>query len=638
MSLSIFQDASPTPLIYTELGENQFTNILLIDREVNNYQQFTDSVNSSTFPIVYSKTSSKTELLTLLQTNFTIINRIGVVFTSSLGNPKMFLDRKSLFNEDEEIEPYSENVQFILNLIKEFQVKNIDFLACDTLNYSNWVNYYQILSQNTGVVVCASNNKTGNIKYGGDWVMESTSQDIEYVYFTKSIEYYQYLLDSSVWSTGYNGDIGQMVFYGGYMYFPNYNTNTIIQVNLNGTFNNISWATTTQGLSGPDGCTVSGNYLYVTNVTNNTISKISLTNPTSDFTTSWATTTQGLSRSAITIVGDYLYSVNANTATMSKISLTNPTTVFTTSWATSAQGVSYSLGITYFNNYFYLSVIGGKIAKISLTNPTTDFDANWATSAQGLNNTVCVTIKDNYIYASNYTLNTICKISLTNPTTDFNSTWATFNTSGTNTGVDRPWGLTTYVNDLYVYNGTPDNILQINLPIPSLPCFKEGSKILTDQGYKPIQDLRKGDLIKTLKHGYLPIDMIGFREMVHQASNERIQNQLYQCSQSEYPEIFEPLVLTGCHSILVDWLTQEQGEKTMKDFGRIFMTDDKIRLIAYLDEKATVYEVPGNYTIYHIALENEHYTGNYGIYANGLLVESCSKRYLKEESIMELIE
>ena len=67
-------------------------------------------------------------------------------------------------------------------------------------------------------------------------------------------------------------------------------------------------------------------------------------------------------------------------------------------------------------------------------------------------------------------------------------------------------------------------------------------------------------------------------------------------------------------------------------------TYDKYRLPACVDEKATVYKVPGDYTIYHIALENEHYYGNYGIYANGLLVESCSKRYLKEVSNMEILE
>jgi hypothetical protein len=68
------------------------------------------------------------------------------------------------------------------------------------------------------------------------------------------------------------------------------------------------------------------------------------------------------------------------------------------------------------------------------------------------------------------------------------------------------------------------------------------------------------------------------------------------------------------------------------------MTDNKYRLPAAADERASVYEVPGNYMIYHLALESEDYYINYGIYANGLLVETCSQRYLKELSNMKLIE
>jgi len=170
------------------------------------------------------------------------------------------------------------------------------------------------------------------------------------------------------------------------------------------------------------------------------------------------------------------------------------------------------------------------------------------------------------------------------------------------------------------------------------PCFKEDTKILTNKGYVPIQDLRKGDLVKTLCHDYLPIDMIGKREIYHPASQERITDQLYKCSQSEYPELFEPLILTGCHSILVDNFTcEEQKQKVIDINGDLFTTDDKYRLVACADERAIVYEKPGNYTIYHLALENDNYYWNYGIYANGLLVETCSKRYLKELSNMIII-
>jgi hypothetical protein len=185
----------------------------------------------------------------------------------------------------------------------------------------------------------------------------------------------------------------------------------------------------------------------------------------------------------------------------------------------------------------------------------------------------------------------------------------------------------------YTYFSTRQNV-KIIIPYP---CFKEGSKILTDQGYKFIQDLRKGDLVKTLLHGYLPIDMIGKREIYHSASKERIKDQLYQCSQDHFEEIFEPLIITGCHSILVDsFVSEKERERVIEVNGNTYVTDGKYRLPACANERVSVYEISGNYTIYHLALENNDYYMNYGIYANGLLVETCSKRYLKELSNMTL--
>jgi hypothetical protein len=196
-------------------------------------------------------------------------------------------------------------------------------------------------------------------------------------------------------------------------------------------------------------------------------------------------------------------------------------------------------------------------------------------------------------------------------------------------------------NRLPVVLHTPSGSITYYLDVSSsggLVCFKEDTKILTNHGYIPIQYLRKGDMIKTLKNGFVAINMIGKKEIHHPAVKERIKDQLYLCSQNKYPEVFEDLVITGCHSILVkSFKDQEQRENTIKLTGDTYVTDGKYRLPACLDDKTSVYEKEGIYTIYHIALDNDNYFMNYGIYANGLLVETCSQRYMKELSKMTLI-
>lgn len=140
-----------------------------------------------------------------------------------------------------------------------------------------------------------------------------------------------------------------------------------------------------------------------------------------------------------------------------------------------------------------------------------------------------------------------------------------------------------------------------------------------------------------MKHGYLPIYMIGKREIYHEASTERIKNQLYTCSKEKYPEIFEDVIITGCHSILVfPFANEEERTKTIEVNGDTYVTDGLYRLPACADSRASVYEKPGTYTIYHFSLENDNYYSNYGVYANGLVVESCSKRMLKEISNMTI--
>jgi len=184
---------------------------------------------------------------------------------------------------------------------------------------------------------------------------------------------------------------------------------------------------------------------------------------------------------------------------------------------------------------------------------------------------------------------------------------------------------------------TATNVLFVITYVPP-PCFLKGSKILTNRGYIPVEQLYPGDLVKTVEHDYKRIEMIGYSQIYNPANTERTKNRLYRCAKSKYPSLFEDLIITGCHSILVGEFKEGEREKTEDVLGKIYVTDHKYRLPACVDKRADTYEVEGTFTIYHLALENDDYYMNYGIYANGLLVETCSRRYLKEISKMTLVE
>ena len=149
-------------------------NILLVDSTVEGYQVFVSSVNSNTMPIVYFPDTTRQELLASLSGT---IERIAVV-----SHTNTFIEKESLFSVS--------NIELFRTIIEKHQVKHIDYLACNTLQNTEWIDYFGKLS----CVIGASNDLTGNLKYGGDWIMESTAEDIEAIYFTESIKYYTYLL------------------------------------------------------------------------------------------------------------------------------------------------------------------------------------------------------------------------------------------------------------------------------------------------------------------------------------------------------------------------------------------------------------------------------------------------------------
>jgi len=200
--------------------------------------------------------------------------------------------------------------------------------------------------------------------------------------------------------------------------------------------------------------------------------------------------------------------------------------------------------------------------------------------------------------ASNYT-NTFPQIALSFPSTVF--------TNGTNL-VGIP-GFNPGTVSVYPY-------------IPPI-CFLEGTQILCEHGSVPIEELQLGDLVQTLS-GYKAVVGINKNTLANPGSKERVVNRLYSYD--------DRLFVTGAHSVLVDSLSEEEKEKTAKHLGlmftedveKVFVAESKCKLMAYIDERAEPWASEGVYTIWHIALENSDKHANYGIYANGYLVESCS--------------
>ena len=188
------------------------------------------------------------------------------------------------------------------------------------------------------------------------------------------------------------------------------------------------------------------------------------------------------------------------------------------------------------------------------------------------------------------------------------------------------------------------------LPASPIPCFGAGTRILCAAAsssandrdvdhigtYVPVEQLTTGMLVKTCMDGWKPIVAVGSRVLprvpphVPATPTARPKHLLYRLPASRFPELLgSELLLTGAHAILVADLTPAQRKACIQQFGELYATGKHYRLFACLDDRADVVPYAPHTAVWHFALANEHPTTNYGVYANGVLVESCSIRMMK---------
>jgi len=175
---------------------------------------------------------------------------------------------------------------------------------------------------------------------------------------------------------------------------------------------------------------------------------------------------------------------------------------------------------------------------------------------------------------------------------------------------------------------------------PPYPCFLKGSKILRlnldydEEEYIEVERLKKGDLIKTATCGYKAVAFIGRATLKRPADDPDRKNRLYTFKAKG----FQPLSITGEHCTLHKKLTDEKRREVREYMGDDFITEEFCRVPACLDDRAEPYAGKGPATIWHFALEHNNLYNNYAVYANGILVETCSIDYLLNRSNMELAE
>ena len=376
----------------------------------------------------------------------------------------------------------------------------------------------------------------------------------------------------------------------------------------------------------------SNNYVYTGELNGTTVTWTQNTTglPTGNQWNSVASSSDGtklvVAGNNISDINGFLYTgvLNGSTVTWTQniTGLPNDPFSFIQSVASSSDGTKLVIVGTGNSNFLYTGVLNG--TTVTWT-PQIDLpNVPWkSVASNSLGDRIVVGGVNTYVYTGVLTGTTV--------------TWI----QQTNIGNDRWYSVASDSTGNNIFAGIEGNYLYTG--VLEAPCFLKGSKILTANGYEKIEDLKKGDLIETYRNGLKEINLIGKREIYHQANKERIKDILYKYSKNEYIEyldgLTEDLVITGGHSILVDDFKNDRERKKNKDLfqEKYPIIDGKHRLLACVDENASIYEKEGKYFIYHLALESEDEDQAYGIYANGMLVESCEIKYLKEVSGMELL-
>lgn len=176
------------------------------------------------------------------------------------------------------------------------------------------------------------------------------------------------------------------------------------------------------------------------------------------------------------------------------------------------------------------------------------------------------------------------------------------------------------------YNWTiSNNNLTITNSVSS--CYNKGTTVLClvdgVEKYVCVENLKPTDMVKTYKHGFKSIEIIGKGKMMNNPRSTI--NCMYRIK--KFDNMTHDLEITGQHFLLVDSI-----ESDKKFYKKNIKIDDKFILMARDSKLARPIRNNNTYTIYLLALKDLT-DKSFGIYVNGgLLSESTTKMNIMKHS------
>ena len=486
----------PVPLSYqSEIGTCK--NVLLIDSSLKASEQFYTSANSETYPIIYSATSQKSDLLEVLR-KFTTIDKLAFAFKPNNGHNKVFMDSKTFLSE--------ETTNFIVSVVKEFQIKEVDFLADSLNNYANWTSFFETIKTQTGVII--ENNGKAQLKE------KNTA-----IYFNSIFDYPVYLYD----------DIDPFVYLntptcvastGKYIYVGLIGEDRIVRVDaLNPAIIVENYIVLPTGYE-PSSIMIHGNDLYVGsgNPSFSCVGKYTFNrNGTVSGTHNFVTIPGYSVIRGITESNGIIYCSDAFNSRIIKFSANSPGSVDTNVIQNS--GLDYNQGIVANGNYLYIcNIYSNSIARYELNAVDNSFDLYWLSIDPNGGRPFDITVADNVLYIT-------YDVTLSNPTV--NKQYVAKYDLNTNTynsryrSIETSLGCCAFNTYLYVTSWNNNYVARFDLTIESMEIYAgyNGS-----QAKRPRYMVRYGDYIYTANYGN-PTDYTESSiSRLHVTSGEYIRN------------------------------------------------------------------------------------------------------------------